>query len=527
MENLGIDQLFSEWPEEINASLGKSNALCIALFGADRKLLFATPIMNMLFKGEPYKSLINPTYEKLITLQSYSSLVFEGLLTIGDYASINSSIVAQVYLKEGKLLVIGGVDTTQLVDQNISVLNLNHQINNLQRELLREKLTLENTLTQLSETNFLLRQVIATKDKFFAIIAHDLKSPFHSIIGLGEMLVSQVQQNDYAGVEKYATFILQTSNRAMALLMNLMEWAQSQTGRMDFKPEHYEMASLINDATLLSNAVALQKSIHIKRNLPQNVSVFADKAMLNTIFRNLISNAIKFTMPGGEITISAEVKQQEIVFFVRDTGIGMSKNRMEELFVIEKNYSTPGTNKEGGTGLGLILCREFVEKHGGKIWVESEEGKGSLFYFSLPYNGEVVKETLQQQPATSGKTENVRKLKILIAEDDDVSEMLISMSIEMYSKEILKAKTGVEAVEMCKKNPNIDLVFMDIQMPEISGYDATRQIREFNNQIVIIAQTAYGLPNDREKAIEAGCNDYITKPLSKNELRALIQKHFG
>ena len=311
------------------------------------------------------------------------------------------------------------------------------------------------------------------------------------------------------------------------MLMNLMEWAQSQTGRMDFKPEQYEMASLINDATLLSDAVAIQKSIHIKRNLPQNVSVFADKAMLNAVFRNLISNAIKFTMPGGEITITAEVKQSEIVLFVRDTGIGMSKKRMEELFVIEKNYSTPGTNNERGTGLGLILCREFVEKHGGKIWVESEEGKGSTFYISLPYNGEMLKEPLDQQPAASGKTNDVRKLKILIVEDDDVSEMLISMSIEKYSKEILKAKTGVEAIEVCKKNPDIDLIFMDLQMPEMAGYEATRQIREFNKQIVIIAQTAYGLPNDREKAIEAGCNDYIAKPIPKNELRALIQKHFG
>jgi two-component system, sensor histidine kinase and response regulator len=386
MENQKTDLLLSEWSDELNESLGKTNALCVALFAEDRTLLYATPIMNILFKGDPHKSFINPTYDKLLTLESDRSLIFEGMLTIGDYTSINCTIEAQVYTKQGKLLVIGGVDATQLIDQNISILDLNHQINNLQRQLLKEKLTLENTLNQLSDTNSLLQQVIATKDKFFTIIAHDLRSPFNTIIGLSEILVMQAQEENLAGVEEFAGHILQASNRAMLLLMNLMEWAQSQTGRMDFKPEQYELASIINEVTILSDDYAKQKSINIKRILPNDVSVYADKSMINTVFRNLISNAIKFTLPGGEITISAEVKQREIVFMVRDTGIGMSKERIETLFLIDQSYSTPGTNKEMGTGLGLILCREFVKKHGGNIWVESEEGKGSAFYFSLPYN---------------------------------------------------------------------------------------------------------------------------------------------
>jgi signal transduction histidine kinase len=153
---------------------------------------------------------------------------------------------------------------------------------------------------------------------------------------------------------------------------------------MEFNPEHFEMEAFINEATLLMDDIARQKSINIKKVLPRNVYMFADKAMINTVFRNLISNAIKFTMPGGRITISAEVKQREIVFLVSDTGIGIPKNSIEKIFRIEQSYSTPGTNKEKGTGLGLILCKEFVEKHGGKIWVESEEGTGSTFYFTLP-----------------------------------------------------------------------------------------------------------------------------------------------
>jgi CheY-like chemotaxis protein len=138
-----------------------------------------------------------------------------------------------------------------------------------------------------------------------------------------------------------------------------------------------------------------------------------------------------------------------------------------------------------------------------------------------------VKETVDQEFAISDKTDLVGKLKILIAEDDEVSEMLLDKTIKIFGKEILKAGTGVKAVEACKKNPDIDLVLMDIRMPEMGGHEATRRIREFNNDVVIIAQTAYGLSGDREKAIEAGCNDYVAKPIKRDELMKLIQKYFG
>jgi CheY-like chemotaxis protein len=138
-----------------------------------------------------------------------------------------------------------------------------------------------------------------------------------------------------------------------------------------------------------------------------------------------------------------------------------------------------------------------------------------------------VKETVVQQLATSDKTDQIRKLKILIAEDDEVSEMLFDRTLKIFSKEILNVRTGVEAVEACKQNPDIDLVLMDIQMPVMSGYDATLQIRQFNKEVIIIAQTAYGLTGDREKAIEAGCNDYMAKPIKKEDLMGLIYKYFG
>ena len=237
---------------------------------------------------------------------------------------------------------------------------------------------------QAEKSNKELEVLNATKDKFFSIIAHDLKSPFNSIVGFSNLLVEQVRGKNYDGIEKYAGVIEQSSNRAMDLLLNLMEWSRSQTGRMVFNPEHIEMVNLINETELLFDDIAAQKTISIVRDLPANAPVFADKAMISTVLRNLISNAIKFTQTGGEIIISTKEDQKELTVSVCDNGVGIPKAYIKKIFRIDEDYSTSGTNKEKGTGLGLILCKEFVEKHEGNIWAESEEGKGSTFYFTLP-----------------------------------------------------------------------------------------------------------------------------------------------
>jgi signal transduction histidine kinase/CheY-like chemotaxis protein len=384
---------------------------------------------------------------------------------------------------------------------------------------------------QIKESEIKLRELNATKDKFFSIIGHDLKSPFNSVIGFSNLLVERIKNKDIEGIDEYANIVLKSSNKAMDLLQNLMEWSRSQTGRMEFNPEYIDLVSSINKIILLYVDIARQKSITIKNILPQKAYVFADNAMISTVLRNLISNAIKFTMPGGKIIVSAIEKQDEILFSVSDNGVGISKNSIEKLFRIDQSYSTTGTNKETGTGLGLILCKEFVEKNLGKIWVESEEKKGSTFYFTLPYNAEQQEKNVIANAGLAA-TENqdnsaVLGLKILIAEDDKTSEMFLDIAVKTFCKEILKVRTGVEAVEICRDNPDIDLILMDIQMPEMSGYEATRQIRQFNKEVVIIAQTALVLSGAKEKSIESGCNDYIAKPINKVELLSLIQKYFN
>jgi len=248
--------------------------------------------------------------------------------------------------------------------------------------------TRKNSELNLASKNQELETLNAEKVKFLSIIAHDLRSHFNAIKGFSELLVEHSNAKEYESTGKFATIILHSSKKAMDLLMNLMEWAQSKTGRMEFNPENIEMMDFIHETILSYTDIAEEKSITIKKDLPHNLSVFADKTMITIVFRNLITNAIKFTMPSGEVILSVVDKQTEIVFSLRDTGVGIPKKNIGKLFRIDQFYSTTGTNKEIGTGLGLILCKEFIEKHNGKIWVESEVGKGSTFYFSIPCNAQ-------------------------------------------------------------------------------------------------------------------------------------------
>lgn len=237
---------------------------------------------------------------------------------------------------------------------------------------------------KLKESESRLQELNATKDKFFSIIAHDLKSPFNSIMGFSNLLVESIQKKDYTGMEDYAGIIQSSSQRVMGLLMNLLEWSRTQTGRMEFNPEYIEVGTLTSEAIALSYDSAQQKAITITNHFPYKVIAFADKTMISIILRNLISNAIKFTNQNGEISITVEDNQDEWVISVIDNGVGISKDNIGKVFRIDEGYSTRGTQNEQGSGLGLLLCKEFIQKHKGRIWVESEFGVGSKFCFTIP-----------------------------------------------------------------------------------------------------------------------------------------------
>ncbi|WP_289054228.1 sensor histidine kinase [Carboxylicivirga marina] len=234
----------------------------------------------------------------------------------------------------------------------------------------------------LIENEHRLKELNSTKDKFFSIIAHDLKSPFNSIVGLSDLLVVEAEKgNDISEIARIAQ---KSSHQAMDLISNLLEWSRTQSGKIDYNPEYFEVCHLLNQEIKAHNTYSRLKNITINNLIANHTLAHADKYMISCVFRNLLSNAIKFSHQGGEVNISSSKNDKYISFSIIDNGIGIDDDDINKLFVIDQNHSTPGTKNEQGTGLGLILCKEFIEMHNGRIWVNTKNKKGSEFCFSLP-----------------------------------------------------------------------------------------------------------------------------------------------
>lgn len=231
-----------------------------------------------------------------------------------------------------------------------------------------------------------LAEINDTKDKFFNIIAHDLKSPFNTILGFAELLVEDYESMDEKSIKKYLHNIQKSSQHACNLIDNLLLWARTQSGTIDFYPESFDLIDVVEQNLFLFEETATTKNITIKSKTDSSCFIVADKNMVDTVLRNLIANAIKFSNQGGNIMVEAIVKQEFVEVSVIDSGVGIPEQYIPDLFRLETKHSTLGTANEKGTGLGLLLCKEFVEKHGGNIWVDSQVGKGSTFTFTIPTN---------------------------------------------------------------------------------------------------------------------------------------------
>ncbi|NNJ52046.1 MAG: PAS domain-containing sensor histidine kinase [Ignavibacteriaceae bacterium] len=250
-----------------------------------------------------------------------------------------------------------------------SCININEQIKNEEK---------------IKEINFQLSESNTTKDKFFSIISHDLRGPLGGLMQLLEILDS-----DYDSLEEQERIKLISDSAVSAkgtynLMENLLDWSRVQRGKIEYEPERLDLLRLTNDTVSLYDQNIKSKNIGLKNNIQRKISVFADKKMSETVLRNLISNAIKFTYPSGTILIENEKKDDYVVVKIKDKGVGINKEDIANLFRLDVSHSTKGTENESGTGLGLILCKELVERQGGKIWVESKINEGSTFYFTIP-----------------------------------------------------------------------------------------------------------------------------------------------
>lgn len=316
----------------------------------------------------PYVIII-VSFRKVVLLNLFFSITY-----IIFYLSF-SSIALQDYLVYGGLFLLFSVVVAPFLAQSRFTISR-------QNSWLRYQF--EKTNTELIKSNEKLIEMNASKDKFFSIISHDLRSPFNSMLGLSDLLSDQVDDLARSEIVEYARMINTSAQKAFKLLQNLLDWARSQTGRITFQPEDIHLQSIIVDVIDTLADVCKDKQISVKYLFTIDDHIYADKNMIESIIRNLLTNAIKFTKRGGEINITVSGSVDETIVAIRDSGIGIAPEKIDRLFLINERTTTEGTDKEQGTGLGLILCKEFVDKHGGEIRVESTPGVGSIFTFTIP-----------------------------------------------------------------------------------------------------------------------------------------------
>ncbi|WP_346862091.1 response regulator [uncultured Draconibacterium sp.] len=365
------------------------------------------------------------------------------------------------------------------------------------------------------------------KTAFLANMSHEIRTPMNGILGFTTLL----QEPGLTGEDqnRFIEIIKKSGDRMLNTVDDIIEISKLETGQIKVVNRKLNASLHLNTLFQFFEFEANQKGLQLKlgNQIPDDDNqIITDKNKFSSILSNLIKNAIKFT-DKGFIEIGGIKKQQYFEFYVKDTGIGIPKKRIDAIFNRFEQADIDDVRAFEGSGLGLAIAKSYVELLGGEIWVESAINEGSTFYFTIPSVAENFSVAKFNSEGIQNESEKkVKNINVLITEDDEISKLHLSILLKKTATKISFASTGKEAVEFCNQNPDTNLILMDIKMPVMDGFAATRKIRTFNKKVTIIAQTAFALEGDREKALEAGCNDYVSKPISKDILHNTINKYF-
>ena len=386
--------------EEKFRSIASTARDAIVFIDADQKISFWNKSASYIF-GYSECEAIGAQLHNLIAPKAYMNFYDQGLKKIINEGEMGRTIEIPAIKADGSIFPIElaltpvnikGKTCVCGIIRDISMRrNTEEELERLVEELQVSREVIEQqvmdliTLNQkITESEEELRETNASKDKFFSIIAHDLKNPFQGLLGYSKILSKNIATLDTEDAQELSEGIYQSANHLYKLLENLLEWSRIQRGVIEIHPENFFLVQIVEMNKSLLNGNASQKNISLINEVADNIEVFADINAINTTLRNLLSNAIKFTPEGGRITISTCLNgDTTATVSVSDTGIGMSHEDMQKVFKIDSSHSTLGTHGEKGTGLGLVLCKELVEKNGGRIWIDSELGKGTTFSFTL------------------------------------------------------------------------------------------------------------------------------------------------
>ncbi len=361
------------------------------------------------------------------------------------------------------------------------------------------------------------------KSAFLANMSHEIRTPMNGILGFLNLLQDpDLTKNNMSAFIK---IVNESGERLLNTINDIIEISKIEAGQVPVDYSSVDIHEILNYMLEFFKPEAEKKGLTLRYNhLAGNNTVFStDRNKLESIITNLLKNALKFT-DTGTVEFGINYVDKNLTFFVKDSGIGIPEDKLDVIFERFMHAELNRTRQHEGSGLGLSISRAYTEMLGGKIWAESELGKGSVFYVSfhlepvIGKNKEAVKNIEVELIDTTDNT-------ILIAEDDDSSYKYLKYILGKKNIKIIRATNGLEAVDFCTKNPDISLILMDIKMPLLDGYEATKQISGIRKELPIIAQTAYALPEERQKALACGCVEYLSKPIRKDKLLKLVNKY--
>ena len=382
---------------------------------------------------------------------------------------------------------------------------------------------LKETEIELIEAKDKAEESDRLKSAFLANMSHEIRTPMNGILGFTDLL----KEPDLSGEqkEKYIEIIRKSGDRMLDTVNDIIDISKIDSKQVEISKVDINIHNVFENQYEFFRVEAAIKGLELRliNKLPQKSIMVSDKVKLDSIISNLVKNAIKYT-DDGSIKMHCCIKKSELEVKISDTGIGISDERIGGIFNRFEQADIEDSHAREGSGLGLAITKAYVELLGGKVGVVSKLGKGSEFWFTLPW---IEK---QEKPHDSGQDESTKvadkkQLNILIAEDDDISYEHLNIILTPAANRINRVTNGKDALDYIKENTDTHFVFMDVKMPVLNGYLATEEIRKFNKDVIVVAQTAYALEGEKEKALSAGCNDYLAKPINKEALFNLLYKH--
>jgi PAS domain S-box-containing protein len=363
------------------------------------------------------------------------------------------------------------------------------------------------------------------KSAFLMNMSHEIRTPMNGIMGIIQLLQADHIQDDEKN--QFMEILKKSGQRLLKTLDDILEISKIESGALQSSIAEANMEELMKDCFDFNLPLAKEKGLDLILNQytkDKQAIVSTDRSKIEKILCNLINNAVKFT-DQGRIEFGNYVEGNRLIFFVKDTGIGIPETRQQQIFDRFVQAESAETRSHEGSGLGLTICKAYAESLSGSLKFESQEGKGTSFFFEVPYTP-LSKDIITNVQKVNDKVDmNSNSSLILIAEDEDINYLMITKMLRSSNYTFIRAYDGKECVDLAQSNPDVALIMMDIKMPVMNGMDATRAIRKFNPDIPIIAQTAHAFVGEKEKIMDSGCTDYISKPIEQQELAKMVEKY--